>query len=211
MFDEQDWWIILKLIYYLNDSNLPKRWERSLILKGCSLFERPEEWPEHDPQIYILAYCIHDDHIHFLVKEIRQGGITAFMRRLPNSFSNKHRVKYEKSGNIFQPAYTVRWISSEADLHNVALYIMAKNTMERYPEEGITGALRNFTKASKWANNDPFSSFADYGSTRNSPILKKEILEDRFSNQKLFLSEAKGYLKNLKQKEEDLGSLAIDE
>jgi REP element-mobilizing transposase RayT len=193
--DQDDWWLCLKLLYYLNDSSLSSTWERDLATHKCSLLERPKHWSPREPHVCILAFCIHDNHIHLLVKEIKEGGLTAFMRRFPNSLSNRHRVKYKKSGNIFQAAYKLRRLDSDADLQNVAQYIMVKNVLERYPKGGIEGAMIDFTAAWQWANQDNFSSLPDYAQQRNSPLIDKELLGTVLSSSNQFKNEAWEYLK----------------
>jgi len=194
--DEDDWWLGLKLLYYLNDESLVgSTWRRDLVINKCALFERPAHWPPRQPRIKILAFCLHDNHIHLLVKEIKGGGLTAFMRRFPNSLSNCHRMKYRRSGSIFQAAYKLRRIADDGDLQNVALYIMVKNGLERYPNGGLKGAMSDLESAWIWAKQDPFSSLPDYAGRRNSPVIERDLLRTILPEPKKFLLEAREYLK----------------
>lgn len=204
-----DRWDFVKLLYYLNDSFIKRQWERDLSNGKCKLFERPSHWPEQDPLVNVCAFCLHDNHFHLLLKEIRDGGISLFMQRLPNCLSLRYNKKYEGVGTIFQGSYKSRRVQSDGDLINLGMYIMAKNVMERCPG-GIHAATKNFEKAWKWALNDNFSSFADYASRRASPIIRKDALGELLPSPERFKEEVKQYLQNYQEREELLGGLALE-
>lgn len=85
---------------------------------------------------------------------------------------------------------------------------MAKNTFERYPDGGIEGALRQFDEAQEWAEQDPFSSFADYITARRSPIIEKDVLTEHFPDRQTFIKEVRSFLGERTKREERLGYLA---
>ncbi len=208
--DDHDRWDFLKLLYYFNDTFKYTHWERDLMINNRKLFSRPEHWPEREPLVLISAFCLHDNHFHLLVKEIREGGLSEFMQRLPNSMSVRYIQRYGSKGSIFQASYQHRLIESDADLMNVALYIMIKNVFEKYPE-GLAGALSQFDQAYKWALQDPFSSLADYGAERRSPIIDKDLLAYFFPTPARFKKEAREYVKWRKYREADLGVLTLED
>ncbi|MEX1026989.1 MAG: transposase [Candidatus Paceibacterota bacterium] len=207
--DTNDYWACNNLLYHLNDSSKPLNWKRDLKQSNVSVFGRPDHWQEREPLVLVLCYCIHSNHIHLLLKEIKEDGISKFMQGLPNSLSQRYNKKYGGSGSIFQGPYQSRHIETDADLHNVALYIMAKNVMERFPG-GISSAAQNFDGAWKWAVEDNFSSFPDYGANRNSPITEKEVLGDHFPVPARFKNEVSDYISNYIERERELGTLALD-
>jgi len=192
--DNEDRWDFLNLLFYLNDENTIPNLRRKLYESKCGNFERPSHWPARELLINICAYCLHDNHFHLLVQEIKEGGITNFMRRLPNSMTLRYNDKYDGSGTLFQGPYGLRLIDSDHDLRNVFLYITAKNVMERFPDGGIVGASEYFEEAWKWALTDSFSSFADYAGDRNSPILSKGILSEKFTERRYLKKEVKNYI-----------------
>lgn len=196
LLDTQDWWDCNKLLYYQNDSVFIRNWKRDISKE--ELFGRPEYWPPRNPLIEILVYCLHSNHIHLLVKEIKEGGISDFMRRFPKSLTLGYNKKYGGSGSIFQGPYQSRIIEGDDDLLNLSFYIMVKNLFERYPG-GLKKALNNFEDAFKWGKEDPFSSFPDYAGNRESPIIEKDILKDVFPSANSFYKGAKNYAKLLKE------------
>lgn len=204
--DDNDRWNCLRLLFYLNDSYYNNLWERELADSKCPLFKRPKSWPTRDPLVSLEAFCLHDNHFHLLVREIKNRGISDFMHRLPNSMSLRYNKKYNSSGTIFQGPYKLRLIDNDADLENVALYIMVKNVFERFPG-GIKSAENNFKKAWLWGLKDNFSSFADYASKRNSPIVNRKHLRDFFDSPVKFKKSAYDYLKYRRERENEVEEL----
>jgi REP element-mobilizing transposase RayT len=202
-------WVVLTYLFYKNDSFSSKHWKRELKREQLRLFERPADWPPRDPFVKIMAFCIHSNHIHLLVKQIREGGLTEFMRRLPNGISNWHKEKYGNQGNIFQP-YASRMVENENDLAHLALYVMIKNVFERYPDGGIEAAYNDLEKVWQWALSDPFSSFPDYAGYRNSPVVEKDMLADFYPAPKDFKEYGRDYIQYRREREKLLQGLLLE-
>jgi len=116
------------------------------------------------------------------------------MRRLPKNLTHRYNRRYGGVGGIFQGPYQSRHIETQNDLRNVTLYVTIKNTMERYPEGGIEGAIHNFETAQMWSNEDPFSSFPEYAQYRKSPIVEVDDVYRLYPKADVFIKEARDYL-----------------
>ena len=177
--DDDDKRRFLRILYYMNDEFLDPYWD--LATRNRIPYTRLDSWPKRKPIVRILAYTLMPNHIHLLLKEIRDGGISEFMRKLGQSMSNHHNEKYTQHGSIFQGSYRGRTVESDEYLRCVAAYIMAKNTFEIYPRGGLKGATEHFGDAWKWGTAYSFSSLGDYAGVRKSPILERDILGETFS------------------------------
>ena len=107
------------------------------------------------------------------------------MQSLGISMSMSFNEKYNTSGSIFQGPYKSKTISTDEYLKRVAVYIMVKNSFELFPG-GLEKAMENFDKAWQGSLDYPFSSLADYGAGRNSPIVDKGILGQLFKTPQEF-------------------------
>jgi len=204
--DNTDRWNFVRSLFFQNDMFICRNWKREVGQSHKGVFHRPDYWPQRKPLVSIVGFCLLNNHFHLLIKEISSGGLSKFMQRLPNSMSLQFNKKYGGRGSIFQGSYQSRLIESDADLRNIAFYIVVKNTFERYENGGINGALKNFEDAWQWAINDPFSSFADYVEERSSPILQKEALEDfRFDKK-----EVCQYLEHWQEKKKLITALTLE-
>jgi hypothetical protein len=208
--DDYDRWRFLQLVRYLNDDNVPRNWERDVtsdhIKRG---FERPESWGEPEPYVSILAYCLMDNHFHLLVQEKVDGGVSKFMQRLCTSMSLHYNMKYSERGTLFQGAYKAKTVQSDDHLQYLSAYIHVKNPFERYPG-GISRASKEFDKALRWAEVDPFSSLADFLGSRRSALLDFDAIDDVFDTGDVFESFARDVIEGRVETGEDLRDLLLD-
>lgn len=73
--------------------------------------------------VELVAFCIMPNHFHLIVKEIDEGGISAYMHRVLNAYSKYYNTKYEKSGHVFQGPYRFVHIQDDRQLKYLSTYI----------------------------------------------------------------------------------------
>lgn len=182
--DEADKWRFIRSLFYMNDEYFDPNWERAS--KDVGFLYRPESWPERKPLVLILSHTLMPNHMHLLLKEIKKGGITLFMKKLGQSMTNHFNEKYEQRGSLFQGSYKSKTIGKDEYLRYAAAYIMVKNVFELYPRGGLSGAMKNFEQAWQWAITYPFSSLGDYAGVRESAIVDKELLGEIYAKPQEF-------------------------
>jgi len=190
---EQDEWRFMQALRFFNDSNSSQNILRNIFgvlpisdtnkLKRApeSVFELgwPKNWPEKDPLVKILCYCLLPNHFHLLLKEIRKGGISKFMQKLGIGFTNYFNLKYGEVGRLFQGPYKGRTITDDLYLQYLSVYIQVINVLELFPR-GLEKALQNISEALKFVEKYPFSSYQDFIGLRKSLIIDKDILGEVF-------------------------------
>ncbi len=181
--DAKDRWHFLQMLYYFNDyfspANIFRELRELLKFDFNKKLVWPESWPKRRPLVKIIAFSLLDDHFHFLLKEIQEGGVTMFMRKLGTGMTNYSNTKHQESGRLFQGSYKARLVDSDIYLRYLSVYIQVKNIFELYPG-GLEKAVKEFDKAFDFAVNYPFCSLADYATDRKSPILDKDVFEELF-------------------------------
>ncbi len=184
-----DKWRFLQALRFFNDSHSSLNILRSLSrLKSdinqhlpISVFEMgwPPNWPEKDPLVKILCYCLMPNHFHLLLKEIRESGISKFMQKLGIGYTNYFNLKYQEVGKVFQGSYKARLVNEEMYLKYLCVYIQVINVLELFPG-GFQVAIKNLKEAMKFVDDYPFSSHSDYIGLRKSLIIDKDILGEFF-------------------------------
>lgn len=164
--DLPDRWRFLRMLYLLNDTGFRPDWFFSK--ENESIFHRPPHWPTREPIVDLLAYTLMPNHFHLILREIKEGGSSLFMKRLGQSMTNYSNEKYKEHGSLFQGAYRSRTIAEDDYLRYVAAYVMVKNTFELYPDGGLQAGMENFDKVWDWAVEYKFSSLGDYSGNRSS-------------------------------------------
>lgn len=73
--------------------------------------------------VSILSFCLMPNHIHFLLKQLQDNGISKFMAKLTNSYSHFFNTKQERVGHLFQGNFKAKRIESDEQLVHVSRYI----------------------------------------------------------------------------------------
>ncbi len=166
--------ILRGLSRLISDINQPRPVFESVFEMGW-----PPNWPEKDPLVKILSYCLMPNHFHLLLKEIRKGGISKFMQKLGIGFTNYFNLKYQEVGKVFQGGYKAKLVNEEMYLKYLCVYIQVINVLELFPG-GLKMALKNLKDAMKFVDDYPFSSHPDYAGLRNPLIIDKDVLGEFF-------------------------------
>jgi len=215
--DDADRWRFTRLLYVLNDTYQTTcrhehhpQLHKSDLCNDVHLFKRPNHWPDREPLVSILGWTLMPNHLHLLLREIREGGISKFMQRLCGSMSTTFNQKYEEKGSIFQGAFRGKTVDTDEYLRYVLAYIVVKNVFELYPD-GLASAVNDFEKAWKWAGTYPFSSFrtAAYGDL--SPIIDHACLADLGLPGKDFKKDTFDMLSGHMHTRSDLSSLILED
>jgi putative transposase len=189
VYDEKDKWRFLKILRYFNDYHSPENIFRQLaeFHKSCRslpftdgiFWPWPSEWPEHNPLVKILCFCLMPNHFHLLLKEIVKGGISKFMLKLGTGFTNYLNIKYGEVGRVFQGPYKAKTIEKIEHLQYLNVYIQILNPLELYPD-GLEAAKEEFDKVFEFAMNYKFGSLSDFLADGIWELSKKIFLKRYF-------------------------------
>jgi len=71
----------------------------------------------------VICYCLMPNHFHFLLKQLKDGGISEFISKLINSYTKFYNLKYNRVGPLFQGQFKAVLIESDEQLLHVSRYI----------------------------------------------------------------------------------------
>ena len=77
----------------------------------------------NNPQVEILAYCLMQNHFHFLLQQVKDNGILKFMSSLQNAYSKYFNIKTDRNGPLSQGRFKAIWIENEEILLHISRYI----------------------------------------------------------------------------------------
>lgn len=75
------------------------------------------------PLVSIVGYCLMPNHLHFIVQQLRDGGISQFMQDSLNSYSRYYNTKHERVGPIFQSRFKSVEIEDDEQLIHLSRYV----------------------------------------------------------------------------------------
>ncbi|MEW5908143.1 MAG: transposase [Patescibacteria group bacterium] len=139
-----------------------------------------------DKLVNILCYSIMPDHYHLLLEELREEGITDFIRKCNTSIAKYINIKTDRSGALFESKFKSKHIDSNNYLLHLSVYIHLN------PLDFLSGREWRFNKMKNWENeknkllNHPWSSIRFFlDKNYNDEIISgTEIITEQFKDKK---------------------------
>jgi putative transposase len=127
---------------------------------------------ERDKLVEVLIFCFMSNHIHLLLKQLKDKGITKFMNKFGSGYGGYFNRKYNRRGYVFQNRFSAIHIKDNEQLKTIFVYIHTNPIAiveKNWKEKGI----KNPKKAIKILESYKWSSYPDYLSKNNFPSVTK--------------------------------------
>ncbi len=130
----------------------------------------------------IGAWCLMPNHLHLLMKEIIEGGISRFLHRLLVSYSMYFNKKYDRKGTLFETRFKVKHLNTDEYLKYIYSYIHL-NPIGIIDSGWKQKVIADKVKAKDFLEKYPYSSYQDYsGVVRpEGAIINKAEFPEYFS------------------------------
>lgn len=122
----------------------------------------------------IIAYCFMPNHIHLILKQLTNGGISKFMSNYTNSYTRYFNTKKKRSGSLFEGKFKAVRIETDEQLLHVVRYIHL-NPYTSY-------VIKTLDKLANY----PYSSLSEYINPGKSNFCNKDLVLSHFSSSKSF-------------------------
>jgi len=130
--------------------------------------------------VEILAFCLMPNHVHLLVRQLQDNGISKFMQKIGAGYGGYYNKKYKRNGHLFQGKYRIVHIKNDKQLITIFVYIHTNPTAILVPywkERGIKG--RDLKKIIKFLENYRWSSYSNYLGNKIFPsVTSREFLTE---------------------------------
>lgn len=170
--DQSDYYRAIHDLFEFNDTK-PAAWQHRRFnrnqseIRSRTIGDKGER-PPRDFIVNILAFCLMPNHIHLLLRQIQDSGISFFMRKFGVGYAGYFNRRHERSGYLFQGRFRATHIKTDNQLKTVFVYIHTNPAIlvdPKWKEGGIkdTGKTIEFIENYKW------SSYPDYLGKHNLP------------------------------------------
>jgi len=102
--------------------NPPLRFSAFLEIKNKNDFLE-KKFPSSDNLVKIIAYCFMPTHFHLVLKQLKDGGVSIFMRRILNSYAKYFNIKTDRKGPLWESRFKNVAIPTDEILFHVTRYI----------------------------------------------------------------------------------------
>lgn len=121
-----------------------------------------------DLLVNIFAFCFMPNHIHLLIQQIKNNGITRFMRKLGTGYASYFNKKYDRKGHLFQSRFNAIHIENNDQLKTVFNYIHLNPVSLIEPNWKELG-IKDPKKVNKFLESFKWSSYLDCIGKKNFP------------------------------------------
>src|SRR3989338_2523427 len=175
--DDKDYLRFIESLYWFNNKELIvigdlKNDERRL--PGGSTLKKLEarSVKQRKPIVAILALVLMRNHFHLILREINDGGISLFMKKLGNGYTGYFNEKYNRSGmgGIFQGRYRSVKIKTNEQLIVIFSYVHT-NPEELVESDWKELIVKNKNNALNFLERYRWSSYCYYIGNSNFPLV----------------------------------------
>ena len=133
---------------------------------------------ERDKFIEIFAFCFMSNHIHLLVKQIKDGGTSKFMQKVGIGLGKYFNNKYKRKGHVFQDSFKSVHIKNDNQFLATVSYIFTNPVALIEPGWKELGIRKHSVqKVMKFLEEYKWSSFQDCIGIKNFPsVTEREFL-----------------------------------
>lgn len=181
----------LETLFYYQNEDLPLSYSAFLELSR----ERRKEILENLRKkrqflVEIVTFCLMPNHLHFLLKQVRENGTSTFMSNFSNSYTRYFNTTQKRVGPLFQGKFKAVRIETDEQLLHISRYIHL-NPYSSY-----------FVKNLKELEVYPYSSLPEYLNLQKTDFCYKNPVLGHFKNAavyKKFVFDQADYQKALEQ------------
>ena len=149
--------------------------------------------------VQFICYCVNPNHYHFVLKQVSDGGISEFMKRLGGGYTWYFNNKNKRSGALFQGLFKAVHVDTNDYLLHLSAYVNLNFRVHK-----LGGETAKLLK----------SSWEEYAGNKQKNFCHKNVILEQFKNKeeyKDFCEESLDSILEQKQKQKEMAALLIDE
>jgi putative transposase len=179
--DEREFSRMLNVVCYYQREKPEIKFSKFIKLEQDSQLDKKEYFSDKEKLVEIIAYCFMPTHLHLILKQTKDDGISIFMSNILNSYTRYFNTKHKRKGPLWEARFKSVLVESDEYLIHLTRYIHLNPT---------TAILSD--KPENWK----FSSYQEYLSTAYenkickyddvidiTPHSYRNFVEDRISYQ----------------------------
>lgn len=121
-----------------------------------------------DKLVEVVSYCLNPNHFHLILKQLKDGGISEFIKRLSGGYTGYFNYKYKRTGVLFQGKFKSIHIDSNEYLLYLSAYVNGNYIIHKINDKKW--------KFSSLNSNDDFSNLKLIsGQFKNADDYKKYV------------------------------------
>ena len=146
------------------------------------------------PLIEIIAYNLLPNHFHFILKQLVNGGLSEFMKRLGGGYTGYFNNKYNRTGSLFEGTFKSIQIITNEYLLWLSAYVNGNADIHR------------IAKIENWH----WSSYKDYLELRPGTLCNKKVILCQFKNIKEYKNLVETVIRDSKERKNEIKKYLLE-
>jgi putative transposase len=207
--NEADYYRAIFSLYEFNTTKPVTIREKRKVRAKMKKTHRGQSSDTRDLLVEILNFVFIPNHIHLLLKQLKNNGITQFIRKFGTGYATYFNKKYNRKGHLFQGRFRAVHIQNEEQLKTVFVYIHT-NSLSLIDPGWKERGIKDLKKAIKFLENYKWSSYPDYIGKKNFPsVTKRDFLLKIMGGENGCKKFVEAWIK-YKKKLKDLNKIALE-
>ena len=115
---------MMATIRYYQREKPSLKFSKFLNLSMVSRNQHDDTIPSPDEKLVdIIAFCLMPTHLHLIVKQFKQHGISTFMSTILNSYTRYFNTKYKRKGPLWEGRFKNALVKTDEQLLHLTRYI----------------------------------------------------------------------------------------
>ena len=169
---EQEFMRMINLLKYYQTNGLKPRYSYH-VKEICEY-----EIGEGEKLVQTIAHCVMPTHLHLILKQLEEEGISIFMNNILNSYTRYFNIKHKRKGPLWEYRFKNVLVESDEQLLHLTRYLHLNPTsafLVDKPEEWEFSSYKEYL--SEIQTTERICEFADILDI--NPILYRKFVEDR--------------------------------
>lgn len=159
---DKDYYRMIELFKFYRIKNPPARFSSYIEIKDKDQFSA-KYIACRERLVDIVAYCLMPTHIHLVVKQMDDNGISIFIKNVLDSYTRYFNIRAKRKGPLWQSRFKNVLVENDEQLLHLTRYLHLNPS-----SDGLAA------KPDDW----PYSSYAEYIGLVEDKICNTNILPD---------------------------------
>jgi len=182
--NEKDFYRGIFSIYEFNNKNCVSVWKRrKKINQEKKQRSTLPNLDERERFVDILAFSFMPNHLHLILKQLKDNGISEFMKKVNGGYAKYFNEKYKRKGHLFDKFRAVH-IENDEQLKNTFVYVHT-NLISKIEPGWKEKGVKDTQKVKKFLENNKRHSYLDYLGKKNFPsVTQRDFLSELIGSPK---------------------------
>jgi len=137
----------------------------------------------HGKLVEIIAYCIMPTHLHLILKELQENGVSNFMRRVLDSYTRYFNIKYKRKGPLWEGKFKNALVKTDEQLLHLTRYLHLNPVTAHLVDKPEDWTISSYREYLSMVNTT--DRICDYSAILDvKPIAYREFVEERIPYQR---------------------------